>query len=356
MHLSWDSRKNALDSLRLVFSILVIFSHCWPLALGPGNEDPLHLLSRSQVSFGYLSVDSFFIMSGFLITASALRSPSIGNYFQKRIARIFPAYIVISILAICVIAPLADSHWSVSLLHRLRNFVFDVVFLRGPYLKNAFPSNPFSGPWNGSLWTIQCEFLCYIGLAFMLVIGVLRQRLLILLTLAVSLLAGFFWFYHRNLDASQSMIDHWCRLGPCYLAGVVFYLYRDRIRLSGRLAILAVVALFAALFIAPAWEVTFPIAGSYLIFVVAFQQWVKLPNLGRFGDFSYGTYLYAFPVQQLLVRYFPSLRSPWVLFMPSTFITLILAVMSWYLVERRFLRPARRRESAVTAIEAEVVV
>jgi peptidoglycan/LPS O-acetylase OafA/YrhL len=139
----------------------------------------------------------------------------------------------------------------------------------------------------------------------------------------------------------------WARLLPFYLAGVVFYLFRDRLRLNAWGASLALIVLLAASWVNVGWTVVFPVAGAYLVFYVAFAPWIRMQRVGRFGDFSYGTYLYAFPIEQLLVMRFGHGVAPWLLFALATPLTLLAAVVSWYAVERRFLRPERRKEIPV---------
>ena len=147
------------------------------------------------------------------------------------------------------------------------------------------------------------------------------------------------------------MPQFWARLLPLYLSGVVFYLYRERIPLKTTLAAAAAAALAVACFFHAGLAIAFPIAGAYLLFWFAFSPAIRLHQTGRFGDFSYGTYLYAFPVEQLMVRYSGHAVAPIVLFAEATPVVLLLAVASWYGVERPFLQPARRKDTVVAALE-----
>jgi peptidoglycan/LPS O-acetylase OafA/YrhL len=142
----------------------------------------------------------------------------------------------------------------------------------------------------------------------------------------------------------------WARMWPLYLAGVVFYLYRERIPVRGWLAAAAVVCMVAASMFYSGWTVFFPLAGTYVLFWFAFTPKVRLHRFGRFGDFSYGTYLYAFPIEQVVVKGFGHAIAPWLLFVCATPITLLIAVASWYGVERHWLAPARRKETVAHAV------
>jgi peptidoglycan/LPS O-acetylase OafA/YrhL len=141
---------------------------------------------------------------------------------------------------------------------------------------------------------------------------------------------------------------------PLYLAGVVFYLFRERIQVSFWLAISSLLLLLGSCWLRFGLVAVFPFAGTYLVFYLAFASWLRLENFGRFGDFSYGTYLYAFPIMQLAMQGFGHPVAPLRLFVVALPVTLLIAVASWYGVERRFLRAARRKETIVAAVEREI--
>src|SRR5215472_14362624 len=88
---------NNFNIIRLSLALMVIFSHSFPVALGHGGDtrfEPLNIWTRHQASSGAVAVNSFFFISGFLITASWLRSRSVPDYFLKRVLRIYPGFIV----------------------------------------------------------------------------------------------------------------------------------------------------------------------------------------------------------------------------------------------------------------------
>jgi peptidoglycan/LPS O-acetylase OafA/YrhL len=90
------------------------------------------------------------------------------------------------------------------------------------------------------------------------------------------------------------------------------------------------------------WTLLFPVAGAFLVLVFAFHPTIRLHGWGRYGDFSYGTYLYAFPVQQLIMRQTGHPVSPWILFVLASSISLVCAFVSWHAIEKWFLRRSHR--------------
>ena len=351
MRVDESMKENNFDFLRLALAVLVIFSHSFPLGAGSELHEPLRVLTHGQMTLGAFAVDLFFVMSGFLIAGSAERSRGIGSYLKKRVARIYPAFIVSAVVMALVVLPVAggtfaEAHWPA----RLMDFVLETLRLREFHVQGAFAHNPYPGVLNGSVWSIQYEFWCYLGVAMMAAVGLLKRRGWVLACFVASLVISVAfqmqgWVLGGKLAGEVlGPPQLWARLLPFYLAGVVFYLFRGRVRLHVLGAVLAVVTLFAACWVHVGWAAVFPVAGTYLVFYVAFAKWIPMQRVGRFGDFSYGTYLYAFPIEQLLMMKFGHAVAPWLLFAIATPLTLLAAAVSWYAVERRFLRPGRRKE------------
>jgi len=353
-------KENNFDFLRLALAVLVIFSHSFPLGAGSEIHEPLRVLTHGQMTFGAFAVDLFFVMSGFLIAGSAERSRNLGSFLKKRVARIYPAFVVSAILMVLVVLPLAGgtfagAHWPA----RLWDFAFQTLRLREFHVHGVFANNPYPGVLNGSVWSIQYEFWCYLGVAMMFAVGLLRRRGWVLacfvasVAISIAFQAQGWILGGKFAGVVLGSPQLWARLLPYYLAGVAFYSFRDRIRLHAWGAVVALIALLAASWVHLGWTAVFPVAGAYLVFYVAFAQWIPLQRVGRFGDFSYGTYLYAFPIEQLLVMKFGHAVAPWLLFVMATPLTLLAAVVSWYALERSFLRPGRRKELPVAEPRAE---
>ena len=340
----FDARQNNLNFLRLSLAILVILSHSFPLATGSESTEPFILATHGQTTGGTIAVDLFFVLSGFLITNSFLSSSSVWSYLGKRIRRIYPGFVATMLVGALVVAPLASAsspfHTAAA---QLGNFVLSCVRLHEFDYLHAFASNPAPGAINGSLWSISYEFWCYIAVAVLGLIGILARRHMVLGIFCLSLIVSFL-FAITGWAPGGSFLNPifgfpplWARLLPMYLAGVVFFLYRDRIPLNGYIALGALGALVVAAYIPLAWTVCFPVAGTYLLFWFGYHPGIRLTDFARYGDFSYGTYLYAFPIQQLIMKFFGHPISPYLLSAIAVPLTLMAAILSWHLIEKRFV-------------------
>ena len=341
-----EGRKNNFDFLRFWFASLVLFYHCYPLLQGSTARQSDSLARFAPMAAGS-SVDFFFVISGFLVTASWLRSRTFGQYLQKRILRIYPAFAAASLFCAFLIGPLGSAppgyYWShfhfVKFILYLALLPADVV---GPDMAHMFVNLPYSHVIDGSFWTLRYEFELYLLVAALGSFGLYRRPLgrRIVLLLFVLLFA---LYALSGLTAHPLIPDReipwvgsplkWLRLATCFLSGMLFYLYRDRIRISLPLFAAALAAFFL-LTLKPAWfSLAVPILGAYVLFSFAFQPSLKLQNFARHGDFSYGMYLYAFPIQQIAVQYWGQDLTPLRLFLIAFPLTLLCAVLSWHLVE-----------------------
>jgi peptidoglycan/LPS O-acetylase OafA/YrhL len=362
----WEANRhgaNNLDFLRLALAVLVIFSHAYPIALGGDAgraAEPFMVATRGQISGGELAVDGFFILSGFLITQSALNASGLADFARKRLRRIYPGFLVAWAFCVLVVGPLAVGGFAVPPLAESARNVVRAALLWEPAYPGAFASNPFPLALNGSLWTIKYEIACYGLTALLWATGLLRRRaaVLVLLLAFLSLTAGRAFgvlpLPEREFSVSYLLLGkptEWVRLVACYLAGAAFFLWRERIPRSPLWAVASAVTLLAGCFAPPLLPVLLPVFGAYLLLYAGFSPVKPLTGAAKRGDLSYGVYLYAFPVQQLLQHYFPTLPplAQFALALPPTF---LLAALSWHLIEKRFLIRSRREGRAVVARES----
>jgi len=341
---------NNFDALRLAMALLVVWSHCFALYFGSERSEPLSRLTAGFYNSGNVGVWVFFIISGFLITQSFERSSTIAGYMAKRVRRIYPAYLVATSVCAFVVTPLfvADPAFVLTPLEIVRTLGANLLLANHFPVDPLFAGNPV-GAVNGSLWSIRFEFLCYIGVLLLGLCGLLARRHLVLLLYA-TLVAIWCWLdaTGQKPGISQWLIDtigwpyRWLWVLPNFLAGMLLWLYRDHVRRSSALLLTGIAACLTAfhLPVPPiaatiASHILVPPVMAYAVLWVAFHPALPLHRAGRFGDFSYGTYLYAYVIQQMLIARLAIGFAPFVLL--SFACSLLAGVASWYLVERRFL-------------------
>lgn len=344
------SRPNNFDLLRLVAAAMVLFGHSFNLVRGPNLPgDPLSVWLSPYLPWNEavqdIAVNAFFVISGFLVASSFHRSARLWDFVKARILRIYPASIVCSIVTVVVLssvstvglATYATSPETIDFLV-LNAFILDIHY----HLPGVFAANAYPGVINGSLWTLPLEIRSYIVLTILGIVGLFRHNVIVVvfgLVVAVSLVipGGTEWI--SGSDAKARVILF-------FLAGNLAYLFRSVIPAGsyGFLLLVGLLGLFAV------WPDGMP--GEKLIYVVmftlgvlmlAFCPWLTFINLRPMGDWSYGVYLYAFPIQQLLVHVLPDTFNGWTLTLAAGFVAALFGAASWHLVEKRALRLRKPR-------------
>jgi peptidoglycan/LPS O-acetylase OafA/YrhL len=335
---------NNLDALRFGAAGMVILGHAYVL-LGFEPATP-HLFG---VGIDRLGVYVFFTISGYLITKSWLRRPNWGSYFAARALRIFPGLIVVTLLTMFVLGPIvttvarADYFAAPATWRYLLNAALSPVY----GLPGVFETLPYPSAINGSLWTLPVEFSCYVLVPLILI---LPKVLRLPGAIAFGVLSAI------GIFTVQTPYPVWGFVLPqafepwiYFAAGMVCAL-----ALQGR-AFRLDVAVFA-LFVLAVASATEPQIGRvlswfvlpYAILGLGLASTPVLRRASRFGDFSYGLYIYAFPVQQLLIHVVGVHSLAWNV--PAVVLgTLVLSIASWWLVESPSLRLKVRVERAVAA-------
>jgi peptidoglycan/LPS O-acetylase OafA/YrhL len=317
-------------------------------------------LTQGVINSGNLGVFVFFMVSGFLITQSFDRSSSPWRYLVKRFARIHPGFMVATSVCAFLIIPLFDDTAAYSATGIAKTIGLNLL-LQGYFVDPApFRHNPVPAL-NGALWSIPYEFWCYLGVLALGTAGFLtkqRRGFVLALFAALALVRG--WLEITGRKPGGGIVGviigwpyEWFKVLPCFLAGALIYLYRDAIPRRLGIALLGplLVVAITNLPISSPWKfalvgLTFPPLLAYSVFYFAFSG--QIADAGRYGDFSYGTYLYAFPIQQILIYGLGATVPLW-LFIPAAMLLSVAAgIMSWYAVERWF------HLSAVTAPRAVI--
>jgi peptidoglycan/LPS O-acetylase OafA/YrhL len=327
-------RANNFDAIRLLAAAAVVVSHAFPLSSGNNEAEPLMRLSGGQMTLGHLAVLVFFVVSGFLITRSWERSPSAVEFARNRALRILPALICMVAAMTLVLGPLFTKLPLTDYFTdgRFASYWLNVTLVTTKYsLPGVFEDNPFPRAVNGVLWTLRYEALFYAVTAGLGVLGLLRRRILLVLVAAAILVPLL-----GDLPG-----DRYMRMFRFYAAGSALCLWRDRIPMDLRLAAGAAVLCGGALALG-ALEEIFVVAGSYLVLFAAFEPRIPLQRTGRYGDFSYGLYIYGFPVQQAVAHVLGAGHGWATNLALSLPIATALAIASWHGIEKRALRRKHR--------------
>jgi len=328
-----DIRKNNnFGFLRLLFAYLVIISHSSELLDGNRNREILTTIFGT-LSFGEFAVDGFFLISGYLIYQSFDQSKNIKNFLIKRVLRIFPAYILATLISILIFAPIS-SGWRVLQALTLSDFfnlLITTFTLREPVISGVFKLNHYP-TLNGSMWTISYEFLCYLTIP--LTTFFLRTRFCYLL-FAILILCTY--CYSQFGEVEHHILHTSIRLFTSFVVGCFFYKFRSYIIWDERVAIFCLFTLSFLMFNKLLAELSLFIAGGYILFYFAFNYKNNvLHAIGIKHDISYGVYLYAWPIQNLLAQYYPNIN-PIYLSMITIILVSILGYLSWSIVEKPFI-------------------
>jgi len=344
--------RNSLGILRLVLASAVIFHHSFPLI---GIPDPFQSFSRGQSSIGSVAVAGFFAISGYLIAKSGTASDTV-QFLWRRLLRIFPAYWTVLLVTAFVIGP---ALWLISNRSLGEYFVEDgngpVHYFTanwnlsiGTYgIHDLLASNTPYGRatngsvFNGSLWTLSYEWLCYLLIGALVLFGVLaRARILV-----VAITIGLFFAQVLNVvmpgavPALTSLLSdgYFVQLTFTFMVGATFAMYSKQIPFDDRLGVLSALVLLATIRFGGYSSVGM-IAGAYFVLYLGARLPKRVQWVGQKNDYSYGMYIYGFLVQQMLASF-----GLWELgYLPFSLLALVVtfacAWLSWHIVEKNAMR------------------
>ena len=332
-----DNRDNNFNLIRILSAILVLVSHSYALSLGKGTHDPIGL--------GGKAVDVFFFTSGFLVTLSLMRSRSIIKFAASRILRIYPALVVMTLLTTTTLGlyasdkpfiDFAKSPTTKAYLWSCSTLIWGVSY----ELPGVFENNPYPKAVNGSLWTMPYEMYVYMGLATLwLLANITGRNQYKTLAFMVFTYAGCCLFFIIDNDFNTKLIP-FIRLSFIFSLGSLFSIAKSRLIISWPIFLLTI-TLSSTITLTTgldkmAWLVTLP----YLVLFVAYDKSLIFSSYNKIGDYSYGLYIYAFPVQQFIASKVTNI-TPGNMIIASSIITLILSALSWHMIEQHALKLKR---------------
>jgi peptidoglycan/LPS O-acetylase OafA/YrhL len=333
--------RHGFDWLRLLFASGVLIWHS--ACLASLTKSPI-LDQQWAIGLASLCVPGFFAASGFLVAASADRN-DIRTFYAYRLARVAPGLAVVVLLTAVVLGPLTTSLPVRDYLSRPVFWLYwlNALGINAPALPGVFEGRFFTAV-NGSLWTIGLELACYFWLGVAVLGGLFRRRRLIgwsAAALIVSLPLLAIWDHSLSLSARPVLML------PCFALGSAIYVWRDRIPYSLPWGLAAAI-LAATLSITNHADFSM-VPWTYAVVVLGLSDAPKMR-----ADLSYGLYLAAFPIQQVIAT-FPVGQIWWGNLALAAPLAVAYAALSWFLIERPALSNKRRFAALLTTPSGRLV-
>ena len=348
---SLKAQNNNLTIVRLVLASTVIVTHCFWKRSGLSGLDWFSPWLGAPMS--QFAVDGFFFLSGFLVFRSLRRHGKVHWFLLARLTRMWPA-LALSVLA-TAIAGLAfttadpQSYFG----HETQRFILgNLSFAKAYYtLTGVFCGNSLCNM-NGSLWTLPWEMRCYLALVLLGLLGLTDRKAMACLVLPATVGLAVLWhipplhaFVEGHIPHGAAFIlDATARLWTLFALGCAASLWHERIWLHGGLLLLLFVANLCLAH--TAWApLTRLLLICYAVLWIGFRSSRWTPLVARTPDYSYGIYIYAFPIMTGLAALFPNVPAVGLALL-NLLAVLPAAALSWHLVEKPALDAFRRRSPA----------
>ncbi len=338
-------RKNNLNIIRLVASLMVLYMHSFAVCVGVQDEDIFYTLTNHKDLAGGIAVYIFFIISGFLICRSYDKTNNLLKYIKARFLRIWPLLFVIVMVSAFVVGPILSEYTFYQYFHYgdLKGFLLNLLFIANDTkLPGVFP-NHYNHSMNGSLWTLMYEVIWYGIVA--LTAFLWKKKKYIVPIIYVILTGLYLSITYGILTITSGFVLNMAKLGMFFSMGMVYYLYSDKIVLSLKLFLASIVGLVIGILFFN-FVYTFSIFAPYIIFYIAFQKRFVATWYDKIGDLSYGIYIMSFPIQQILVEVLGTPTEGYNTLSMNSYLNMVLALLvvvplswlSWHFIERPCLK------------------
>lgn len=348
-------RDNNFNLLRFVAASLVLMTHSFALSTGSGMAEPLR--ASLGVTWGSIAVDVFFVTSGYLVSASLVSRQRLVAFAAARFLRIYPGLWVMLTITVVACGLLVSTLPANSFFLHPETWKYIVkngtMFKVSYYLPGVFDSNPWKRGVNGSLWTLPMEIKMYGFLALFWLLSrtlpanVPRAFARICTGVVILCLAGTLVIIVRDIKPAETpfYLAQYVTLGYMFFSGAVLRtLLQGNVRLSTLTATLLMLVVLVSAFDRLCFQIAYTLCLPYLVLYLALVPSGAIRQFNRCGDYSYGIYIYAFPVQQMLAFYWKGI-TPYEMLLSSFVVTILFAIASWHLVEKRALALKRRFET-----------
>ena len=326
-----DNRPTGFDYVRIGLALAVILAHSFFLNYGGAQAAECEGIFSK---FTPLIVPMFFALSGFLVAGSLERAKSLFVFFGLRVFRIVPALTVEVLLSALILGPLL-TEFPLSVYFRDSAFWAYFLNILGEihyHLPGLFIHNPTTSV-NGQLWTVPYELACYVLLGALACVNAYKRGWLLIAifgTLQALQIVNTIYRFNPNYNGAGGST-----IVLCFAAGLLLYRYRDKIVYSGPLALVAFVLSVVSIEVPNAIRFA-PLPMAYLTMYLGLRN-PKLDRVVSSGDYSYGLYLYGYPVQQAVITLLPGMREWYWNLLISLPIAAAIAALSWHLIEKPVL-------------------
>jgi peptidoglycan/LPS O-acetylase OafA/YrhL len=328
--------RDNFDAVRILAALTVLYGHAYPLT---GTVSPAAFGSSVQS----LAVKVFFVVSGFLVSESWHRDPSVIRYLSRRGLRIFPGLVTVIVLSVLIAGPIltklslgeyfgSPSTW---------NYLSNIVLCPSYFLPGVFATNVYPAAVNGSLWSLPVEFAMYLtlpliaftrrGASLRILLGCIALCVISLYLVRARANPAPVVLYGTNIISALDA-------APYFLLGAVWQVALPRRLLSPQAAVLLLLMSPLVPANTIAQEVALYVVLPYAVLSFATARPALFGLAGQVGDFSYGIYVYGFLIEQIMSHYFRTNGKPLLNFGFSLFPTLLLAAASWRIIEKPFLK------------------
>jgi peptidoglycan/LPS O-acetylase OafA/YrhL len=330
-------RKNNFNLIRFILASFVIFCHNIELLEGDRKNEILYLLFKSPMSIGELSVNLFFLISGYLIVKSWDKNNNAWTFLSNRILRIYPGFIVASIISCFLLGPFAGNENYFNEFD-YRNFFTGLLLLKDPITPPIFIGS-FYAFINGPLWTINNEFVCYLIVLLLGLISFIKNKIgwllffitfFIIMTIGVVFNIEIIRNFFSNIIVAEFFEIHW--FFSFFIGGTYYLFGRPYLNRKPIILLTAIITLINFYYNGMIGY-ALPLFGGYLLLSFAERTIPFLSNFNKLPDISYGIYLYGWPISKFLIFYQPKI-SYWLLNVESFFIAILFGLFSWYLIEK----------------------
>lgn len=323
-------RSTNLQMMRFIAAVLVIFSHSFALTQGDSSNEWLYKATNGQLDIGAISVALFFLCAGYLSLKSLEKRDSFKEYLKNRCVRIMPP--MMGVVSCCVILGAFVTDLSLKEYFTSKTtylYLLNGFFILQHELPGVFSGAVYCPTVNGSLWTMPMEFLCNMVCYPAKKMKLLDEKVLAWTIIPMVPIAALAMYVGRVIPMVLSA------LRPCILfyIGMLYYVYRDKIQLKKKFAIVAFV-----LFMVLAWigliNIGMFLCFPYIMITCWFSGRQFFEKVSVLGQFSYGMYLWGFPIQQLVCEMFNWDMPFYLNFLISLPLDITLGVLTYYLIEK----------------------